>query len=45
MTLDLSRLGEVRSDWTIEEVRALFALPFPELMFRAQSVQDRKSVV
>ena len=27
-----------RNDWTREEVRALFALPFPELMFRAQSV-------
>ena len=25
-------------DWTREEVRALFDLPFPELMFRAQSV-------
>ncbi len=30
--------GAVRHDWTREEVRALFALPFPELMFRAQSV-------
>jgi biotin synthase len=28
----------VRHDWTHEEVRALFDLPFPELMFRAQSV-------
>jgi biotin synthase len=27
-----------RHDWTREEVRALFDLPFPELMFRAQSV-------
>jgi biotin synthase len=27
-----------RSDWSREEVAALFALPFPELMFRAQSV-------
>src|SRR5450759_4117630 len=25
----------LRHDWTREEVRALFALPFPELMFRA----------
>jgi biotin synthase len=31
----------VRHDWTREEVRALFALPFPELMFRAQSVHRR----
>jgi biotin synthase len=28
----------VRHDWTRDEVRALFDLPFPELMFRAQSV-------
>jgi biotin synthase len=27
-----------RSDWTREEITALFALPFPELMFRAASV-------
>jgi biotin synthase len=28
----------LRHDWTRAEVRALFELPFPELMFRAQSV-------
>ena len=28
----------LRHDWTREEVRALFALPFPELMFRAALV-------
>ncbi|HML06961.1 MAG TPA: biotin synthase BioB [Xanthobacteraceae bacterium] len=28
----------VRHDWTRAEVRALFELPFPELIFRAQSV-------
>src|SRR5215468_1709577 len=28
--------GAVRHDWTREEVRVLFALPFPELIFRAQ---------
>jgi biotin synthase len=27
-----------RHDWTREQVRALFALPFPELMFRAAQV-------
>ena len=27
-----------RHDWTHQEIRALFELPFPELMFRAQSV-------
>jgi len=30
--------GNVRHDWTREEVRTLFALPLPELIFRAQSV-------
>jgi biotin synthase len=30
--------GLVRNDWTREEVRALFALPFPELMFEAARV-------
>src|SRR5712691_2462533 len=31
-------LGAVRHDWTRAEVRALFELAFPELMFRAQCV-------
>ncbi len=31
-------LGQVRHYWTRAEVRALFALPFPELMFEAQRV-------
>ena len=31
-------LGRVRNDWTREEVRALFALPFPELMYEAARV-------
>src|SRR5918996_2962515 len=31
-----SGFGTIRNDWTREEVRALFALPFPELMFEAQ---------
>jgi biotin synthase len=30
--------GLPRHDWTRAEVRALFELPFPELMFRAQSI-------
>jgi biotin synthase len=33
--------GEVRHDWTRAEIRALFDLPFPELMFRAQSIHRR----
>ncbi len=32
------RDGAVRHDWTRAEIAALFALPFADLMFRAQSV-------
>src|SRR5205085_635697 len=28
----------IRHDWTRAEVRALFALPFPDLIFRAQTI-------
>jgi biotin synthase len=28
----------IRSDWSLEEIRALFALPFNDLLFRAQTV-------
>ncbi|HYE49212.1 MAG TPA: biotin synthase, partial [Azospirillaceae bacterium] len=34
----LPELGAVRHDWTREEIAALFALPFPELLYRAQTV-------
>ena len=30
--------ARVRHDWTREQVRALFDLPFPDLMFRAQTI-------
>ena len=30
--------ADLRHDWTRAEIRALFELPFPELMFRAQTV-------
>src|SRR6478672_10079260 len=30
--------GLIRNDWTRAEVRALFALPFPELMFEAARI-------
>ena len=30
-----------RSDWSRAEIAALFALPFPELMFRAQGIHRR----
>jgi biotin synthase len=33
--------GDIRHDWTRAEIRALFALPFPELMFRAQNLHRR----
>jgi biotin synthase len=32
------RLGAIRHDWTRAEVRALFALPFPDLMYEAQRI-------
>jgi biotin synthase len=41
MTVDITRLGQVRSDWTLDEVRGLFALPFADLVFHAQSVHRR----
>jgi biotin synthase len=31
-------MNTVRHDWTIEEIEALFALPFGDLMFRAQEI-------
>jgi biotin synthase len=37
-TLPRADLRGIRHDWTREEVRALFDLPFPDLMFRAASV-------
>jgi len=30
--------GRVRTDWTREEIRALFDLPFPDLLFHAQRI-------
>jgi len=32
------RLGEVRHDWTLAEIEALYALPFADLRFHAQRV-------
>lgn len=37
-TVPLSAPGLLRHDWTREQVRALFAAPFPDLMFRAAQV-------
>jgi biotin synthase len=33
----MGAMGAVRHDWTRSEIRDLFALPFPDLMFQAQS--------
>ena len=37
-TASATRAAVPRHDWTRDEVRALFALPFPELVFRAAQV-------
>ena len=41
MSLNAERLGEIRSDWTLAEVRELHALPFADLIWHAQSVHRR----
>ena len=33
--------ADLRHDWTVDEVEALFALPFNDLLFRAQAVHRR----
>ena len=33
--------ADIRHDWTLAEVQALFALPFNDLLFRAQAVHRR----
>src|SRR4051812_21907467 len=38
VSIDFGRMGEVRTDWTVDEVRALFALPFADLIYHAQRV-------
>ena len=35
--MDVNGPAELRHDWSRAEIRALMALPFPELMFRAQA--------
>jgi biotin synthase len=37
-TPHIDRSGPIRHDWTRREIGALFDLPFPELMFRAQNI-------
>lgn len=41
MSLDPADAPDARSDWTLEGVRELFALPFADLLFRAQSAHRR----
>jgi biotin synthase len=36
--LDPRRLGEVRNNWTMDEVQAAFELPFNDLVFHAQRI-------
>jgi biotin synthase len=38
MNAQLSPRADLRHDWSIAEVEALFALPFADLMFRAQAL-------
>ncbi len=40
-SLHRAEAAAVRTDWTRAEIEALFELPFPELMFRAQSLHRR----
>ncbi|MDO6694451.1 biotin synthase BioB [Aliiglaciecola sp. 3_MG-2023] len=35
---DFSGTAEIRHDWTLDEVNALFALPFNDLLFQAQCI-------
>jgi len=41
MNAPAPELNDVRHDWTREEIAALFALPFADLIFRAQTVHRR----
>jgi biotin synthase len=42
--VDFNRLGEVRTDWTLDEARAVFQLPFNDLLFHAQRVHRENFV-
>ncbi|MGE5624886.1 MAG: biotin synthase BioB [Bacillota bacterium] len=41
MSVVMPELEDVRHDWSHQEVKALFALPFNDLLFRAQGVHRR----
>jgi len=36
--MNMQNLGQIRHDWTVEEIRAIMDQPFNDLMFQAQSV-------
>ncbi len=36
--MDMQNLGQIRHDWTVEEIRAIMDQPFNDLMFQAQTV-------
>ena len=36
--MTMQNLGQIRHDWTLEEIRAIMDLPFNDLMFQAQTV-------
>ncbi len=38
---DKTSSGDIRHDWTRADIRALFQLPFPELMFRAAEMHRK----
>jgi biotin synthase len=40
--LPLEPSRQIRTDWTLDEVRGLFDLPFADLVFRAQQVHRRE---
>jgi len=41
MSAILSPIEQIRHDWTLAEIQGLFALPFNDLVFRAQAVHRR----
>lgn len=36
--MDTQNIGQIRHDWTVEEIRAIMDQPFNDLMFQAQTV-------
>jgi biotin synthase len=38
---DTTSHPEIRHNWTVEEALAVYSLPFPELMFRAQTIHRK----